>query len=88
MTAAIIFEFPLGWLAAIPLSGALALALWKHNQRGIQKSQIMSLIFLRAVTFLFLAFLAARPVWITKIPPSAVARSVALLLDRSESMAL
>jgi hypothetical protein len=88
MMAAIIFQFPLGWLTAIPLSGALALALWRHRKRGLSKSQILSMVLLRGVAFLFLAFLAARPVWITKIPPSAAARSVALLVDRSESMAL
>src|SRR6266436_1301382 len=88
MMAAIIFEFPLGWLVAIPLAGALALSLWRHGKRGLQRPQIFSLILLRALTFLLLAFLAARPAWITKEPPSAAARSVALLVDRSESMAL
>jgi uncharacterized membrane protein len=88
MMAAIIFEFPPGWLAAVPLGGALALSLWAHRRRGLHKRQIVSLISLRAFTFLLLAFLAARPVWITKEPPSTTARSVAMLLDRSESMAL
>jgi uncharacterized membrane protein len=88
MMAAIIFEFSLGWLVAIPLAGALALSLSGHRKRNLHKSRILSLISLRALTFLVLAFLAARPVWITKEPPSAAARSVALLVDRSESMAL
>lgn len=88
MTAAIFFEFPPGWLTALPLAGALALSLWRHTKRGLQKSQLLSLILLRGSAFLLLAFLAARPVWITKVPPSSAARSVALLLDRSESMAL
>src|SRR5580765_3995475 len=88
MMAAIIFEFPLGWLVAIPLAGALALSFWRHRKRGLHGAQMFSLILLRALAFLLLAFLAARPVWITKVPPSAAVRSVALLVDRSESMAL
>lgn len=88
MTAAIIFEFPFGWLAMVPLAGVLALSMWRHRKGGLRASQILRLISLRAVTFLVLGFLAARPYWITKEPPSARARSVVLLLDRSESMAL
>jgi hypothetical protein len=88
MIAAIIFEFPLGWLLAIPLVGALTLSFWRHRKRGLQRPHLLSLLSLRAVAFLVLAFLAARPVWMTKVPPSAAARSVALLVDRSESMAL
>jgi len=88
MTAVITFEFPLGWLAAIPLAGALALSFWQHRKAGLQKSEIVRLILLRGTAFLLLAFLAARPVWITKEPRSSAARSIALLLDRSESMAL
>jgi uncharacterized membrane protein len=88
MMAAIIFEFPLGWLVAIPLAGALALSFWRHRKRGLPRPQLVSLLLLRAIAFLLLAFLAARPVWMTKVPPSATARSVALLVDRSESMAL
>jgi hypothetical protein len=88
MTAVITFEFPLGWLAAIPLAGALALSFWRRRKAGLQKSEILRLILLRGTAFLLLAFLAARPVWITREPQSSAARSVALLLDRSESMAL
>jgi uncharacterized membrane protein len=88
MVGTIIFEFPVGWLAAIPLVGALALSIWRHRKRGLRKSEIVSLVLLRALIFLLLAFLAARPVWIAKIPPSSAGRSVVLLVDRSESMAL
>ena len=88
MIAAITFEFPLGWLVAIPLAGALALSFWRHQKRGLKRLQKFSLLLLRAFAFLLLAFLAARPVWIAKVPPSAASRSVALLVDRSESMAL
>src|ERR1043165_8527495 len=88
MIGAIVFEYPLGWHAAIPLAGALALSLCGHNKWGLPKSQILSLISLRGLAFVLLAFLAARPVWVAKEPPSSAARSVALLLDRSESMAL
>lgn len=88
MTAAIVFEFPLGWLAALPLFGALVFSFRRHKQQGLLKSQTLALISLRAAAFLLLAFLLARPFWMTKVPPSSAARSVALLLDRSESMAL
>jgi uncharacterized membrane protein len=88
MIGFVTFEFPLGWLVAVPLIGALGLSLWLHKKRGLLRSQIVALTALRAMAFLLLAFLAARPFWITKVPPSAAARSVALLLDRSESMAL
>jgi len=88
MISVIIFEFPQGWLVAIPLAGALVLSLWSQARRKLQKSQILSLVLLRGLSFLLLAFLAAQPVWVAKEPPSSGAQSVALLVDRSESMAL
>ncbi len=88
MIAAIAFEFPLALLAAAPLTGALVFSFWRHKQRGFSASQALTLVYLRAFAFLLLVFLSARPFWITKVPPSSAARSVVLLLDRSESMAL
>jgi len=88
MSAAIFFELPLAWLAAIPLLTAMAYASWRNYQRGLPKSRVAALSTLRALALLALVFLAARPVWVAKEPPSTSARSVVLLMDRSESMAL
>ena len=88
MTAAIIFEFPLGFLLALPLAAGLAFSVWRQHRRGLLKSRILLLAALRTIAVLALVFLAARPVWVTKEPPASATRSVALLLDRSESMSL
>jgi hypothetical protein len=88
MTAVIAFEFPPGWLFALPLGAALAFAVWRHNRRGLARSRIVGLAALRGIALLVLAFLAARPVWTTREPPASAARAVMLLVDRSESMSL
>lgn len=88
MTAAIVFEFPLGWLAAIPVSAALAFAAWQQHQRGLSRSRIAYLAVLRLAAFLPLLFLATRPIWLNRAPLSASSRPVVLLMDRSESMSL
>src|ERR1035437_8808123 len=88
MSAAIIFEFPQGWLFALPLGAGLAFAIWRQHRRGLAASRIVGLGALRATALLVLVFLAARPVWITREPPASATRSVMLLVDRSESMSL
>jgi uncharacterized membrane protein len=88
MIAAIVFEFPRGWLFALPLGVALAFAIWRQHRRGLATSRIVGLGALRAVALLVLVFLAARPVWMTREPPASATRSVVLLMDRSESMSL
>ena len=88
MTAAIVFEFPLGWLWALPLGVALVFAVWRQRRHGLAASRIAGLGGLRAIALLALVFLATRPVWITREPPAAASRPVMLLLDRSESMSL
>ena len=88
MTATILFEFPLGWLLAVPAAAGLAFAAWRQNQRGLARPRILALLALRALPLLLLLFLVARPVWSARQPPASAARSVVLLMDRSESMSL
>ncbi len=89
MSAAIVFDFPLGWQAGLPLAAlALAGALWLKRKRGLPALRIAVLTVLRAVVLLALVFLAARPVWVTKEPPAVASRPVVVLVDRSESMSL
>jgi uncharacterized membrane protein len=88
MTAVIIFEFPMGWLFALPLGAALAFAIWRQHRRGLATSRIAGLGALRVIALLVLVFLAARPVWMSREPPATATRSVMLLMDRSESMSL
>jgi hypothetical protein len=88
MISAIIFEFPLGWLAAVPLALALGFAAWRQSRRGVAPSRVLALGALRALALLPLVALAARPVWLAKEPPASATRSVILLMDRSESMSL
>jgi uncharacterized membrane protein len=88
MTAAIYFEFPQGWLFALPLGLALAFAIWRQRRAGVATRRIAGLGALRAMALLVLVFLAARPIWMTWEPPASATRSVMLLMDRSQSMSL
>lgn len=88
MTAAITFDFPLGFLFAVPLAAALAFAAWRQHQRGLAGLRVAVLSTLRASALAILVFLAARPVWLANEPPAAASRPVVLLMDRSESMSL
>ena len=88
MTAAIVFEYPPGWLFALPLGAVLAFALWRQRRRGLAAARLAALGGLRGIALLVLVFLAARPVWMSREPAAAAARSVMLLMDRSESMSL
>jgi uncharacterized membrane protein len=84
----IFFEYPIGWFCSVPALGLLAYSAWRQHQRGLATSRILTLSSLRLVVLMSLVFLAARPSWIAKEPPAAASRSVALLVDRSESMSL
>jgi len=88
MIGVIAFDFPPGLLLALPLAFVLALAIWKQNRQGLARPRIWIINGLRALALLALVFLAARPIWVVKEPPAGAARSVALLMDSSESMAL
>ena len=88
MTAAILFDFPAGWLFGLPLGAALAFAIWRQWRHGVAKSRIAGLAALRGIALLLLVFLAARPVWMSREPRASATRSVMLLMDRSESMSL
>jgi len=89
MTAAIYFDFPLGWQAGLPFALAvLALAAWLQRRRGLSGRRVAILTALRGTALLALLLLSARPVWMAKEPPTQVGRPVVLLMDRSESMSL
>ena len=66
MTAAVLFEFPRGWLLALPLAALLAFATWRQHRLGLKRSRILALSALRSVALLTLVFLAARPVWFAR----------------------
>ncbi|HSU56814.1 MAG TPA: vWA domain-containing protein [Candidatus Dormibacteraeota bacterium] len=88
LTAALYFQVPLAWLGLIPAALFLAFAGWRHQRRGLLPQQMLALIALRGVPLILLVTLAARPVWLSREPPASAARSVVVLLDRSESMSL
>src|SRR5215472_4173230 len=88
MCAAIAFEFPWGWLLALPLGAALVSGLWAQNQHGAKRIRLTALGVLRAIGLAALVFLIARPIWKAKEAPALKSPFVALLMDRSESMSL
>src|SRR5262245_10227501 len=88
MIGALSFEFPLGLLLGLPMALAVALAVWRRQWRGLAPTQIIATNALGGVALLALVSLAGRPVWGVKEPPGSAARSVVLVIDRSESMAL
>ena len=88
MIAGIIFEFPAGWFCLVPLAAAIVFAAWGQARQGLAGTRVLALALFRLMALLPLVFLVARPVWAAKEPPAAASRSVALLLDKSESMSL
>jgi uncharacterized membrane protein len=88
MLAAIQFDFPWAFVAIFVIAAALVWSALQLRKRSFNKRQIAILLVLRAMPFLTILFLAARPNWFTKEPPDSKSRSVVLLMDRSESMAL
>jgi len=88
MTAAIVFDFPEGWLLGLPLALALALAVWRQLRGGLSLGRTAGLGALRAIAMVMLIFLAARPAWMAHEPPASAGRPVIILMDRSESMSL
>lgn len=84
----ITFEFPLAWLAGVPLLALLAFAASRSFHYGLPGKRIATLTALRLAALLPLLFVAARPVWLAREPPAAASRPVMVLLDRSESMSL
>ena len=84
MTAAIVFEFPLGWLLSLPLAAILTLSILRQRQSGLGFHRIIVLCALRSLPLLALLFLVSRPVWIVREPPASAARSAVLLLELDE----
>ncbi|MBI2925385.1 MAG: VWA domain-containing protein [Verrucomicrobia bacterium] len=83
------FDFPLGWQLGLPLVvAALVVTALAHRRRGMAKGRIALLTALRAIPLLALVFLIARPTWVSREPPTPTSRTVALLVDRSESMSV
>ena len=89
MTSTLVFQFPLGWEAGLPLVVLLTgYAVWRQRRRGVSCGRTALLAALRLAPLLGLVFLVARPIWYTREPPAAANRPVVLLVDRSESMSL
>lgn len=88
MLAAIQFDLPWVFLAALAVLVILTWSFFHLRRRKFNKSQVVVLLALRGVPLLTLLFLAARPNWFSKEPPDSASRSILLLMDRSESMAL
>src|ERR1044071_9321707 len=88
MTGTISFDFAPGWLLGLPLMGILSIAILRQHRSGLNVQRILILNALRFLPLLILVFLASRPIWIVREPEASKARSVMLLIDRSESMSL
>ena len=88
MTGTISFDFAPGWLLGLPLMGILSIAILRQHRSGLNVQRILILNALRFLPLLILVFLASRPIWIAREPEASKARSVMLLIDRSESMSL
>src|SRR5436190_19257269 len=88
MIAGIVYEFPLGWLCAVPLLAGIAFVARRQHRRGLATARIATLASVRLLALAPLVFLGARPQWLSKEPPAAASRPVMLLMDRSESMSL
>lgn len=83
------FEFPIALWLGLPLAAGVvaALAVALHRRR-VPAARIAALAGLRGVVLVGLTLLAARPVWPKPEEPPGERRTVVLLVDRSESMAL
>src|SRR5262245_44082871 len=88
MSATVIFQFPLGWLLAVPLLAIVALMALRQSRQPLDFWRIAVLSGLRIIALMPLVFLIAKPLWVGREPPATAGRPVMLLLDRSESMAL
>jgi hypothetical protein len=85
----LVFDFPLGWQAGLPLVAlVLGLAAWRPMRHGVPKGRVAIQTGLRLVALLALVFLVSKPMWVAteRKPPGQ--RPVLLLMDRSESMSL
>ena len=88
MTDNFVLELPWALALGVPVILALLVATAiLHRRRGLRPRRVALLVILRGLGLLTLALLAARPTAIESEDPQA-RRSVALLLDRSKSMAL
>jgi hypothetical protein len=88
MSLGLIFELPGIWIGALPLGILLGFAASLHRRRGIPKTKIVALFFLRSVPLLIMLFLAARPVRQSARVIAGAKRPVVVLLDRSKSMSI
>jgi uncharacterized membrane protein len=88
MVAAIIFEFPFGWLFGVPLLACILFMAWRQSRQRLGLRRIVTLSGLRVLALLPLVFLLAKPLWVGRAPLAAASRPVVLLVDRSESMSL
>jgi uncharacterized membrane protein len=87
--AAIVFQKPVALAVGVPMALALiGWAVWLLRRRGISRRRIGVLYSLRGAAMVGLVLLLARPVWVARDKLEGQRRSVAVLLDRSESMSL
>src|SRR5512133_3661569 len=88
MTGTIVFDFPLGWLAGVPVGALWVWSLWRGYRRATPWPRLSVLGLLRLVPLAALVFLAAKPAWVTQEPRASASRGLVMLMDRSESMSL
>jgi uncharacterized membrane protein len=89
MSGPIVFEFPAGWQAGLPVAAlVLGCMAWWQWRRGMPPGRILSFAVLRAVVLGILVILIARPVRLAHEPLAGSARPVTVLVDCSESMSL
>jgi uncharacterized membrane protein len=89
MFAALEFDLPRAWQLGLPLMFlAVALGVLVQKRRGHHTKQILTLAGLRLAVLIAVVLLIAKPVWEVTEKPLPMSRTVALLVDRSESMSL
>jgi len=87
--AALEFDFPLFWQLGLPLAALLsALTIRALRAGNHSRTRILTLTTLRILVLIGIVLLAARPVWEVVEKPPVSSRTVALLMDQSESMSL
>lgn len=89
MIAAIEFQEPLALALGLPMAAVLVgVTMWRQRRGGTTGTRIAALGLLRGLAMVGLVLLLGRPVWVARDKLEGQRRSVAVLVDRSESMSL
>lgn len=89
MSTQFVFDFPLGWQIGVPLAGIVTgISAWMLARRGVPRGRLATATALRGVVLLGAVLLVSRPTRVEREDAGGNSRSVALLVDRSESMSL